>query len=62
MVGTTHAEIIRSPTPHLTKTQVVGTKNLTFGLIRPKDRFPPVECPLLMFLDPNKSILLIGVL
>ena len=39
----------------------VGTKNLTFGLIRPKDRFPPVECPLLVFLGPSKSLLLIGV-
>jgi hypothetical protein len=40
----------------------VGTKNLKFALIRPKDRFPPVLCPLLMFLGPNKSLLLIGVL
>ena len=40
----------------------VGTKNLQFGLIRPENRFPPVECPLLLFLGPSKSLLIIGVL
>ena len=42
-VGTTHAEIICSPTLRLTKTRRVGTKNLKFELIRLKDRFPPGE-------------------
>ena len=40
----------------------VRTKNLTFGLIRPKDRFPLLYCPLLVFLGPSKSLLIIGVL
>jgi hypothetical protein len=36
----------------------VGSKNVKFGHIRPKDRFPPVYCPLLVFLGPSKSLLL----
>ena len=39
------------------KDTVVGNK-----ILRPKDIFPPVYCPLLMFLGPRKSLLLIGVL
>ena len=38
------------------KDTAVGTKNLKFGLIRPKDRFP------FMFFGSSKSLLLIGVL
>ena len=40
----------------------VGTKNLKFGLIRPKDRFTLVYCLLLVFLGTSKYLLLIGVL
>jgi hypothetical protein len=43
------------------KDMEVGTKNLIFGLIRQKDTFPPVYCPLLMLLGPSKSLLIIGV-
>jgi hypothetical protein len=43
------------------KDTAVAIKNLKFEL-RPKDRFPPVKCPLLVFLGPSKSLLLIGVL
>jgi hypothetical protein len=40
-VGTTHGD---NPFTYFEshKDTLVGTKNLTFGLIRPKDRFPPV--------------------
>ena len=38
-MGTTHAENIRSSTY---KDTAVATKNLKFGLIRPKDKFSPV--------------------
>jgi hypothetical protein len=38
-VETTHAEITYSVS---NKDMEEGTKNLKFGLIRPKDRFPPV--------------------
>jgi hypothetical protein len=44
------------------KYTAVGTKNIKFRLIRPKDRFPPGECPMLVFLGPSKSLLVIGVL
>ena len=41
------------------KDKAVRTKNLKFGLITLKDRFPPVLCPLLMFLGPSKSLLIV---
>ena len=60
-VGTTHMEIIRSPTLRLKKTRRLEPKTLTFVLFRPKDRFLSVSSPLLLFIGPSKS-LLIGVL
>ena len=55
-VGTTHAEIIRSPTVHLTKTQRLEPKLSNLGSSDLKDRLPPV-----MFLGPSKSQLIFGV-
>ena len=43
-------------------TYSVSHKYCRFGLIRPPDTFPLVSCPLLMFLGPSKSLLLIEVL
>ena len=43
------------------KDTAVGTKNLKFGLIRPKDQ--RISTGLMsMFVGPSKSLLLIGVL
>ena len=42
----------------LHKDTLGGTKDLKFGLIRPNHRFPLLYCLYLVFLGPNKSLLL----
>ena len=54
----------RSPTSRLTKTRRLEPK-ISHLDSTPKDKFPPVQIsisPLLMFIGPSKSLLIIGVL